>query len=498
MRTSTLIVPNEISYLSAIQAFARETARAVGFDKNDAEKILLALEEAVTNIIQHAYEEGEQASFEVLFEPLTTGLKITVKDKGLPFYPEKIAEYTTPTDVDHVPIGLGSLLMKNAVDELVFHNLGREGKELHLIKRHPYKSIIDYHAPSQLERFPDPTVRRDVPVEEKALEVRLLKPSEAFDVSKLFYRAYGYSYGIDSIYYPDRFSQLVLDGSIISAVTVTEENQVVGHAALVKDDPGANIAEMAMAAVQPDFRGYGCQNRMLAFLVEEARQRGLVGIYSKVVTNHVYAQKAGQKVGFKRVALVVGLIPADRSFKGIHAQLSQRESVAYGFLPLANPRDITLYPPDHHRDFVEVIFRTVGLERNFGRPTEDASFAGEVRPLIKTTLVSSYNRATIEIHHYGSDTLSETKMILKELRFKKIDQITLYLNLRYPETALLCGEFEKLGFFIAGVLPFSHVGDALILQYLNNVFIDYDKIQVASETLEAIRAYVRSHDPNLT
>ncbi|MEI9479846.1 MAG: hypothetical protein WCO26_25195, partial [Deltaproteobacteria bacterium] len=122
----------------------------------------------------------------------------------------------------------------------------------------------------------------------------------------------------------------------------------------------------------------------------------------------------------------------------------------------------------------------------------------DVAQLIKTTLVSSYNRATIEIHRYGTDTLSETKAILKELRFKKIDEITLYLNLRYPETALLCGEFEKLGFFIAGVLPFSHVGDALILQYLNNVLIDYDKIQVASETLEAIRSYVRDHDPNLT
>ena len=498
LRTSTLIVPNEISYLSAIQAFARETAQAAGFDKNDVEKILLALEEAATNVIEHAYEEGEQAFFEVIFEPLTTGLKIIVKDKGLPFHPDEIAEYTTPTDVDDVAIGLGSFLMKNAVDELVFHNLGREGKELHLIKRHPYKSIVDYHDPSQLERFPEQTIKGGAPVEEKALQVRLMKPSEAFDVSKLFYRAYGYSYGIDSIYYPDRFSQLIIDGSIISAVTVTQENRVVGHAALVKDNPGANIAEAAMAAVQPDFRGYGCQNRMLALLVEEARKRGLVGIFSKAVTNHIYAQKAGQKVGFKRVALVVGLIPADRSFKGIHTELSQRESVAYGFLPIANPRGITLYPPDHHREFVEMIFRTVGLERNFARPPETPSSVQDVAPLIKTTLVSSYNRATIEIHRYGTDTLSETKAILKELRFKKIDEITLYLNLRYPETALLCGEFEKLGFFIAGVLPFSHVGDALILQYLNNVPIDYDKIQVASETLEAIRAYVRDHDPNLT
>src|ERR1035437_7706087 len=101
-RTSTLIVPNEMSYLPAIQAFAGETARAAGFDKHDVQKILLALEEAAVNVIEHAYEEGEEASFEVIFEPLTTGLKIIVKDKGLPFDPDELAEYTTPTDIDDV------------------------------------------------------------------------------------------------------------------------------------------------------------------------------------------------------------------------------------------------------------------------------------------------------------------------------------------------------------------------------------------------------------
>lgn len=496
LRRSTLIVPNEMSCLSAIQAFARETALAVGFDEGDTAKILLALEEAITNVIEHAYEEGEQAFFEVIFEPLTTGLKIIVKDKGLPFHPDEIAEYTTPIDIDDVPAGLGSFLMKNAVDEIVFHNLGREGKELHLIKYHPYKSIVDYHDPSQLERFTEQTAKQGAPAKEKTFQVRLMKPSEAFDVSKLFYRAYGYSYGIDSIYYPDRFSQLLNDRSIISAVTVTEDNRVVGHAALVKDNPEADIAEAAMAVVQPDFRGHGCQGRMLTLLVEEAHKQGLVGIFSKAVTNHVYAQKAGQKAGFKRVALVVGLIPADRSFKGIQAQLSQRESVAYGFLPIANPPGITLYPPDHHREFVEMLFRVAGLERTFAQPAKNSSSAQDTAPFIKTILTSSYNRATIEIHRYGTDTLAEIKAILKELRYKKIDEITLYLNLRDQGTALLCGEFEKMGFFIAGVLPFSHVGDALILQYLNNVLIDYDKIQVGSETLEAIRAYIHDHDPN--
>ncbi len=183
LRPLTLIVPNEMSYLLSIQAFARETAVAVGFEKSDIEKILLALEEAVTNVIEYAYEKDEMATFDVLLEPLTTGLKIIVKDKGLPFYPDEIKAYTLPADIDHVDTGLGSFLMKKAVDELIFHNFGREGKELHLVKFLPYKSIIEYGDPLQLEPFLEPKEKPVVSDEAKHYQIRLMDPSEALDVS---------------------------------------------------------------------------------------------------------------------------------------------------------------------------------------------------------------------------------------------------------------------------------------------------------------------------
>jgi serine/threonine-protein kinase RsbW len=39
-------------------------------------------------------------------------------------------------------------------------------------------------------------------------------------------------------------------------------------------------------------------------------------------------------------------------------------------------------------------------------------------------------------------------------------------------------------------------GHALILQYLNNVPVDYDAIQVESTIAKKILAYVRKQDPN--
>ncbi|RPI79884.1 MAG: GNAT family N-acetyltransferase [Desulfobacteraceae bacterium] len=499
LETSTLIVPNDLTYLAAIQAYTGEVAKAMGFQKVDIQMTLLALEEAVANVVEHAFEPDEKVTFQITLEPLTSGLKIIIKDKGLPFAPNLVPEYTAPTDLDD-PIagGLGSFLMKKGVDEISFHNLGREGKELHLIKNLPDKNIVEYRDTADLALYSKPPAEKIVPTEKKDFMVRLMEPSESFEVSRLFYRAYGYSYGIDSIYYPDRFERLHLDGSIISVVTVAADKKIVGHFALVKDKPDSKIAEAAMAVVQPAFRGQGCQNAMMDYLMQEARKAGLIGTFSKAVTSHIYAQKVGEKAGFKRTAIVAGLIPADRSFKGIQSQLSQRESVAYGYFKLANPAGVVIYPPPHHKIFIQNIYENIGLERIYGDTGTQISADHKDKngAAISTTVIQTYNRAIIEVGNYGKDVVSEVRAKLKELCQKKIDQILLYLNLEDPQTASLCAEFEKMGFFMAGILPFAHDGDLLMLQYLNNVSIDYTKIQVASEAGRAILNYVKAHDPN--
>jgi GNAT superfamily N-acetyltransferase len=410
-----------------------------------------------------------------------------------------VPEYSTPVDIDRVPTGLGSHLMKTSVDAFEFHNLGREGKEIHLIKYLPFKSVVDLHEASELERYEGIGDEKVKAVEKRAYDLRTMFLSESLEVSKLFYRAYGYSYGIESIYYPDRFTKLHEDGTIVSMVTVAD-NEVVGHVALVKEHKESIIAEAAMAVVRPDFRGQGCQNAMIRALVDKAHEIGLAAIFSKAVTNHPYAQKAGQNAGFKRCALILGLIPADRSFKGIHAALSQRETVIYGFMPLTNPSGITIYPPAHHREFIEYLYNYLGLDRTMAIPADPAAArAGreDRTSAVTTTVVPTYNRAIIVIQRYGEHVVSETKVILKDLCVKKIDQITLYLPLLDPSTGLLCEEFEKLGFFFGGILPFYDSGDVLILQYLNNVSIDYSAIQVASEASEKIVAYIKERDPNL-
>jgi serine/threonine-protein kinase RsbW len=496
MPPSTLTVPNDLSCLSAIQAYAAEMAKAVGFPAGETARILLALEEAVVNVVEHAFDPPEEATYQVVFEPMPTGLKIIIREKGLPFVPEEIPEYIPPADMEQMPKkGLGSFLMRKSVDEVIFHNMGREGNELQLVKYLPFKTIVDLQDASELERYPEPS-KDEAPREKKHFEIRLMRPDECLQVSRLFYRAYGYSYVYDSMYYPEKFAQLHKDGLIVSVVADVDGYGIAGHVALTRESLEDKIAEAGKAAVHPEFRGYGVFNTMMEALIEEGRRIGLSGIFGEAVTNHEYTQRAELKVGLRRCGLAVGMIPSDMSFKAIHVQLPQRESVAYSFLPLSDRSDIVVYPPAHHKGFLEGIYANIDVRRIFA----DAEEAGEPQARgssVKTSVVPAHGFAAIEVYSYGKEVVSEIRNIVKELKATKLEEVRLFLNLGDPMTPRFCAEFEGLGFFIAGLLPYASVGDALILQYLNNVTIDYDRICAVGEAAQQILAYIRGHDPNI-
>ncbi len=492
---STLIVPNDLFYMPLIQAFISEVANRMGFSKRDMSMMMVAVEEAVVNVVRHAFEPGEKTTFQVIVAPGNMNLTVIIKDKGLPYSPGIVPDYNPPSDIyDAANAGLGLYLIRKGVDEIFFNNLGREGKELHLVKHVPYRSVQEIHTETELERFPEPVVTG--PAKQKSFSIRPIEPSEVYDVSRLFYRTYGYTYGVDTIYYPEKLAQSHADGTITSVVTVGEDGRLVGHAALVRDGREDRIAELAMAVVEPSYRGHGCQNLMTLRLVEEAKKEGLAGIYSKAVTNHMYAQKAGEKAGFKRCALVAGVIPADRIYKGMDAALTQRGSVVFGYKAVGDPGNIMVFAPSKHSAIIQKTYGALGIDRVFAEGPRKEQEADEEPGDVRVAVIPGFNRGTIEVKKYGKHTAVQVHTILKMLCYQKVDQITLYLNSHDPAICGLIDTFENMGFFYAGILPFSHVGDALLLQYLNNAPIDYDKVYVACEMGREILEYVRSCDPN--
>src|SRR5687767_5004073 len=109
-------------HLHAIRTLCMTLAESMGFPKRDSETTALAVEEALTNVIEHAYHGEKGTKMQVIFE--MEGNKFTVRilhsgdqiDSG---------QYILADDLAHLYKqkkrgGLGVLIMKKCMDEVTY------------------------------------------------------------------------------------------------------------------------------------------------------------------------------------------------------------------------------------------------------------------------------------------------------------------------------------------------------------------------------------------
>jgi hypothetical protein len=122
------------------------------------------------------------------------------------------------------------------------------------------------------------------------------------------------------------------------------------------------------------------------------------------------------------------------------------------------------------------------LETCEPNPLAPAQLTPSRTPILRTRTSNSMNFARIDVDAYGHGIVALAKRRLRERCFARYDVIHLYPDLFDALTEASAGQLENLGFFFTGIIPGSLPGgDALILQYLNNDPIDYDRIKVASQ-----------------
>ena len=486
----TITLPNKLEYVPIAVASVWKIADILGFTVEEAEQLMLAVREAGTNVTEHAYNRGEDATFDVIFERIPGGIRVEVKDMGLPFDPDRIPEYVAPTDADTLTTaGLGVFLMRAMVDECTFVNLGPGGKQTQLVKYRKSASA-PRPEPDLHDEPPEPAIRETV-----EFDVRRMRDDEAIEVSRCAYKSHGYTFFDDHIYYPHRLVELNRTGELISVVAVTRDGDFMGHSALHFPYADARIAEFTFAFVNVEYRGRGALTRLLEFLLTVESPRPLEGVYAYAVANHPMTQKSNMRHGLNTCGIFLATSPASWKFKGIPGNANQRISVVLDFKYTMAPETRTLYPPARHAAMIAKLFANVGASPRFAVASAGAPApTGESE--IHTDSSPSENCAEIFIARYGADTVCQVRRLVRRFCLEKMAAINLFLSLEDPATQHLTAEFEKMGFFFAGILPRDRFGDTLCLQYLNNVDFDYSAVTAYSEMAKDLLSYIRQLDPN--
>jgi len=494
---SKLTIPVKLIYLPVIQAFIRENALLTKFSTKDIMFFNIAVEEAVTNVVKHAFLPEEDATFDVLCGITPVEFKVIIQDKGLPFDPDQVEEFNPEKVIDgDEHSGLGFRLMKGSVDKLSFHNKGFGGKEVHLVKYIERKHIDEFVQASDMDAYEQPVAKAKKEIVKVAYHTELLQPKQAIEISQCAYKTYGYTYIMENIYYPERLIEMTKTGELISAVAVTDDTgEVMSHGALERFGKKWGIPEIGMAFTKPKFRGQGCLNKLTSLLLRSAKDLGIIGIFAKGVTTHPYSQKALVKGGFKDSAILIGLSPA-KKFSKTDEIGAQRESLVLSNLKLIEQDELQLFAPFKHKVILEKIYDNLQMKAQFKLPGDSVKTKKEiVQSDLEIEVHDNLSYANMYVNAAGENLEKEIRHRLKELCQKKIETVNLYLDLRDEFSMSKVTELEKLGFFFAGAFP-NDPYQFLILQFLNNVPIDYSRIVLASEFSKELIEYVKEQDPN--
>jgi serine/threonine-protein kinase RsbW len=128
----TLTIPSDLRMLSVARAFIEAICQTEDMDRNTIHNIVLAMGEAVTNIIRHGHRENPEASVQISCRIDRDVVEILLLDEADPFDLAAVP-YMDPGELRVG--GRGVYLMRALMDELSCQPLGARGNALRMVKR---------------------------------------------------------------------------------------------------------------------------------------------------------------------------------------------------------------------------------------------------------------------------------------------------------------------------------------------------------------------------
>jgi anti-sigma regulatory factor (Ser/Thr protein kinase) len=133
-------MPSHPRFLSVVRAAIDELSLTVGLPQEECNAVILAVDEALANIIRHAYKSrhDQRVEFDCLVSE--TQMEFTLLDQGEAPDPAKICA----PPVDELALsGRGTHLIREIMDEVCYKKVP-EGNQLKLIKHLPFaKGLVN-------------------------------------------------------------------------------------------------------------------------------------------------------------------------------------------------------------------------------------------------------------------------------------------------------------------------------------------------------------------
>jgi anti-sigma regulatory factor (Ser/Thr protein kinase) len=141
-----LVINTNPRLLHILRSVIRYYAQAAGFPESDVDCLAMAINEAATNVIRHAYDNRQDARLSLEVLPFPDRIVFVLEDEGRKVSPEAIR----PRALDDVrPGGLGTYFIRCFMDESSYDPDFAGGNRLKMVKYLPRKVVSSDESPSQ-------------------------------------------------------------------------------------------------------------------------------------------------------------------------------------------------------------------------------------------------------------------------------------------------------------------------------------------------------------
>ena len=112
---------NDSTELVNVRNFIEKNAKKFGFSEIDAGKIALAVDEACTNLMRHAFKHDKSKRFCVYVETEPNTFIVKIEDNGFSFNPLEVAEKNMEEHLhSYKRGGLGIYIIRSVMDDIVY------------------------------------------------------------------------------------------------------------------------------------------------------------------------------------------------------------------------------------------------------------------------------------------------------------------------------------------------------------------------------------------
>lgn len=114
-------LPSDPIFLPVVRGAMEKLCAALAWNESEARAITLALEEAITNVIRHAYHNRPYEVVEVVCEEKESVLEFLLTDTGDAPDPAKICARAKESQT---PGGMGTHIIRDVMDTVDYRRLG--------------------------------------------------------------------------------------------------------------------------------------------------------------------------------------------------------------------------------------------------------------------------------------------------------------------------------------------------------------------------------------